>query len=70
MSKSWYKTESDSEAENHAIDFWSRHREQLQAGEFWADRIKKLRGEPAKRLELALENLPLNSLRVSVTKNT
>ena len=28
-------------------------------GKFWADRIKDLRGEPARRLGLAFENLPL-----------
>ncbi|MCK4347711.1 MAG: hypothetical protein KAW47_03760 [Thermoplasmatales archaeon] len=59
MSNSWHKTQNDEEAEKHASDFWSRHRAELEAGEFWADRIKKLRGEPVKRLKLALENLPL-----------
>ncbi len=59
MTESWHKTETDSEAEEHAADFWSRHRDELQTGEFWADRIKKFRGEPEKRLALAIENLPL-----------
>ncbi len=59
MSKSWHETQNDDEAEKHASDFWSRHRAELDAGEFWADRIKKLRGEPVKRLKLALENMPL-----------
>lgn len=59
MNQSWYKAENDNEAEKHKSDFWSRHRDELQAGEFWADRIKKLRGEPVKRLSLAMENLPL-----------
>jgi len=54
----WHKTENDTEAEEFTSDFWSRHREELQAGEFWADRIKSLRGEPVKRLKLTLENLP------------
>ena len=59
MSKSWHKTETDLEAEEHTSDFWSRHRSEFQTGEFWADRVKKLKGEPVKRLSLALENLPL-----------
>ena len=59
MNESWHKTETDLDAEKHTADFWSRHREELQSGEFWADRIKKLKGEPVQRLALALENLPL-----------
>jgi hypothetical protein len=34
-------------------------RADLDAGEFWADRIKDYRGDPAERLALALKNLPL-----------
>lgn len=59
MSDSWYKTRNDKEAEKHTSDFWSRHRAELQAGEFWADRIKKFRNEPIERLKIALDNLPL-----------
>ena len=59
MSKNWHQTETDLEAEKHSSDFWLRHSEELQKGEFWADRIKEMRGEPVARLALALENLPL-----------
>lgn len=59
MTDLWHKTETDLDADEHAVDFWSRHRDELQTGEFWADRIKKLKGEPEKRLALAIENLPL-----------
>jgi hypothetical protein len=59
MSNSWHKTSDDIEAENHTIEFWNRHSEELNNGEFWADRIKEYKGEPAKRLKLALENMPL-----------
>ena len=59
MSNLWHKIETDAEAEIHSQDFWSRHHNELQADEFWADKIKKLRGEPVKRLILALENMPL-----------
>ncbi|MGR6502888.1 hypothetical protein [Shewanella sp. Koi 1] len=59
MTESWHKTETDLDADEYAVDFWSRHRDELQKGEFWADRIKKLRDDPEKRLALAIENLPL-----------
>jgi len=59
MSNSWHKTSDDLEVEDHTIEFWNRHSEELNNGEFWADRIKEYRGEPAKRLKLALENMPL-----------
>jgi len=59
MSNSWHTTSDDLEAENHTTEFWNRHSEELNNGEFWADRIKKYKGEPAKRLKLALENMPL-----------
>ena len=55
----WHKTISDFEAEEHVKDFWNRHKKELETGAFWADRIKMLKGEPVKRLSLALENLPL-----------
>ena len=59
MNKPWYNTENDFEAQNHAMDFWNQHRKELKEGDFWADRIKTYRGESAKRLMLALDNLPL-----------
>jgi hypothetical protein len=59
MADSWHKTETDLDADEHAVDFWSRHGDELQSGEFWVDRIRKLNGEPEKRLALAIENLPL-----------
>lgn len=59
MTDSWHKTEINSDADVHSVDFWSRHRDEIQAGVFWSDRIKKLRGKPEERLALAIENLPL-----------
>lgn len=59
MSDAWYKTTSDEEAKARSINFWNRHAADLHAGNFWADRIKQLRGEPLKRLRLALDNVPL-----------
>lgn len=46
-------------AASRSVIFWSEMRQTIADGEFWADRIKKLRDEPAKRLELAIDNLPL-----------
>lgn len=46
---------SDSEIES----FWSRQRAELHSNNFWADEIKKLKDEPAKRLDKAIENFPL-----------
>ena len=59
MDKPWHKTENNIKAQNHAVDFWTQHRKELEEGNFWTDRIKKYRGEPAKQLSLALDNLPL-----------
>lgn len=59
MTEAWHKTKSDEEAKARSADFWSRHAAELRDGQFWADRIKQLKGEPLKGLHLALENLPL-----------
>ena len=59
MIPSWHDTKNDEEAKSFSSDFWSKHREELKSGEFWFDRIKKLQGEPVKRLKLAIDNLPL-----------
>lgn len=59
MTIRWHKTESLEETDAFSDDFWQRHKEALASGEFWADRIKALHGEPAKRLRLAIANLPL-----------
>ena len=59
MTSRWIDTKIKSESESHTSDFWTALRNEVDAGEFWADRIKKYLGEPLKRLEIALENLPL-----------
>jgi hypothetical protein len=59
MTERWIDTKTESESESHAVDFWKALRNERDAGEFWADRIKKFRGEPLKRLSTALEKLPL-----------
>lgn len=59
MSNSWHNTSNDLDAEKHTTEFWTRHSDELKSGEFWADRIKNYKGEPAKRLKIALENMPL-----------
>lgn len=59
MKKAWHETRSDEEAALFTSDFWLAHRENLDAGEFWAEKIKRYRGEPVERLRIAIENLPL-----------
>jgi hypothetical protein len=59
MIEQWHKTESDQDTKAFSAEFWNRHRRDIESGQFWADRIKTLRGEPDKRLRLAIENLPL-----------
>jgi hypothetical protein len=55
----WHKTESSKDIEQFSSDFWHIHKNALLSDSFWADRIKTLRGHHAKRLALAVENLPL-----------
>lgn len=59
MTDPWHKTETPAGTAAFSADFWQRHRDAIQSGEFWADKIKHLRGEPTERLRLAIENLPL-----------
>lgn len=57
--KPWLQTSSDSEAGVRATDFWASMREDMDAGVFWADRIKSYRKDSQARLKLALRHLPL-----------
>lgn len=59
MTDRWIDTDADLAATERASDFWTVLREDLDAGAFWADRIKQYRGDPARRLRTALDNLPL-----------
>ena len=59
MRKNWIEIPTDEVAQASAEEFWAVMRSELDAGEFWADRIKRYRGEPKKRLALALKHLPL-----------
>ncbi len=59
MTERWIDTKTESESKSHAGDFWEALRNERDAGDFWADRIKNFRGEPLKRLSMALEKLPL-----------
>lgn len=59
MTADWTNTQDDDEARQRVGEFWTGLRADLDAGQFWADRIKDYRAEPAKRLALALKNLPL-----------
>lgn len=55
----WIKTESDDEANIASVQFWEKMRADLKDEVFWADKIKEFRGEPTKRLGMAIDNLPL-----------
>ena len=59
MSSNWLNVDASDGSESFSTIFWKRHSDELASGRFWADRIKTLRGEPAERLRLALQNLPL-----------
>ncbi len=74
MKKFWYKIETDKDIdlwnrefgsnafveidEDEFYSVRSKHFEKIQAGEWWSDKIKKLRDKPHERLQLAIENLP------------
>ncbi len=59
MAEDWTNTENDDEARVRVGEFWAGMRADVDAGQFWADRIKNYQGDPAKRLALALASLPL-----------
>lgn len=48
-----------SDSSKWSESFWSRHCAAIDQGKFWADELKALKGEPARRLQLAYANLPL-----------
>ena len=55
----WLETEDDEDVARRQQIFWQDMRSSVDRGEFWADEIKKLRHDPASRLELAMRNFPL-----------
>jgi len=55
----WIRTETEEEALSFSTRFWNKSSSDLANEEFWADKIKEFRGEPAKRLAMAMNNLPL-----------
>ena len=59
MRKDWIDIRSEEVAQASAEEFWAVMRTELDADEFWADRIRQYRREPKKRLALALKHLPL-----------
>ena len=59
MTERWLDSQSDDQASARSESFWSAMCEDLDAGSFWADRIKQYRDEPGKRLQMAMEHLPL-----------
>ena len=59
MTLRWLTTENSLETDAFSVEFWQLHRDAIASGEFWVDRIALLRTDPEKRLQRALENLPL-----------
>ncbi|MDD2901557.1 MAG: hypothetical protein PHU44_03915 [Syntrophales bacterium] len=59
MKNRWINTKTDAEALSRSRSFWEALANDLDVGNFWADRIKEYKAEPKKRLEEALDNLPL-----------
>lgn len=59
MTEPWHKTETSDDTAAFSASFWQRHRNEIESGEFWADKIKHLQGDPNERLRLAIDNLPL-----------
>jgi hypothetical protein len=59
VSKRWLDSHGDDEMAARAETFWSAMRGDIDAGVFWADRIKQFRDDPGKRLQTAMNNLPL-----------
>ena len=55
----WFESATDIEAQERLPQFWKDLGAGEQAGEFWADQIRRLRDDPGKRLAMALEHLPL-----------
>ena len=55
----WIKTETEEQARRSSTRFWNKLSSDLTDETFWADKIKEFRGEPAKRLAMAMDNLPL-----------
>ncbi len=56
---SWINTQTDKDVKERVSQFWNKMRSDLKNERFWADKIKEFKEEPAKRLALAMENLPL-----------
>lgn len=59
MTNRWLDTQTESENRDRVSKYWQVLSEDLDAGTFWADRIKNYRTEPRQRLSIALDNLPL-----------
>ena len=59
MTLRWTTTESPEETDAFSAALWQRHKDAISSGEFWADRLANVRADPERRLQLAIDNLPL-----------
>lgn len=46
MVRHWIETDEEGDAFQRVGEFWAGMREDLDSGQFWADRIKEYRGDP------------------------
>ena len=59
MITKWLQTKTDEEVDLFSKNFMDNHSTSLTNKAFWADEIKALKNDPFKRLDIALNNLPL-----------
>jgi hypothetical protein len=55
----WFEKLKIASRSDLVMDDYFRLHQEIEDGEFWYDKIKRLRSESIKRLKLAMENLPL-----------
>lgn len=59
MKSTWLNSGDDAQLAGIQRAYWSNLGKSVQNGTFWADEIKAHRDSPARRLAMALDNLPL-----------
>lgn len=57
--KTWLNSGPGSDQADERAGYWNRMSASVQDGTFWADQVKRKRGDPEARLRIALDNLPV-----------
>ena len=55
----WFEKRTINKSSNSIMMDYINHHKQIESGEFWFDIIKTVRNDNAKRLKMALKELPL-----------